>query len=251
MKTNANVSHDATDAAKPEGVFHKRSGETGVALILALLSLVVLTFLGLTLAATTSTELQIATNYRWNQQAYFNAEAGLVVGRWVLSQFPDWTTILPGDKGTSWSETECIESPPCTPPAGGTGRDYENATCDGRGNGRGYGRILADELNNRYENVTYVDRLGDAHVNGSFTLWVRRTLLSNSELGTYRDNPETAVLIMTSEGTAPFHNELGQNWFTQANQAVQVLEMELTQSLLPPCQPGAPQHDAQGSPLCR
>ena len=44
-------------------------GESGFALVLAILSLMLLTFLGLTLATTTSTELQIATNYRWSQQA--------------------------------------------------------------------------------------------------------------------------------------------------------------------------------------
>jgi len=51
----------------------KRRSERGFALILAILSLMLLTFLGLTLATTTSTELQIATNYRWSQQALYNA----------------------------------------------------------------------------------------------------------------------------------------------------------------------------------
>ena len=63
----------------------KRRGERGFALILAILSLMLLTFLGLTLATTTSTELQIATNYRWSQQALYNAEAGLEAARIVLS----------------------------------------------------------------------------------------------------------------------------------------------------------------------
>ena len=43
--------------------------ERGFALIVALLALVLLTFLGLTMTLTTSTELQISTNYRWSQQA--------------------------------------------------------------------------------------------------------------------------------------------------------------------------------------
>ena len=56
----------------------------------------VLTFLGLTLAATTSTELQIATNYRWGQQATYNAEAGIEVAKIYLRAVPnDWATILP------------------------------------------------------------------------------------------------------------------------------------------------------------
>ena len=54
----------------------KPRSERGFALVLAILALMLLTFLGLTLAATTSTELKIASNYRWSQQARYNAEAG-------------------------------------------------------------------------------------------------------------------------------------------------------------------------------
>jgi len=59
-----------------EAMSHKsfeRGHERGFALILAILALMLLTFLGLTLATSTSTELRIATNYRWNQQALYNA----------------------------------------------------------------------------------------------------------------------------------------------------------------------------------
>ena len=58
-----------------------RRHEGGFALILAILALMLLTFLGLTLATTTSTELRIATNYRWNTQALYNAEAGIEADR--------------------------------------------------------------------------------------------------------------------------------------------------------------------------
>ncbi len=51
--------------------------EQGFALVLAILALLLLTFLGLTLAVNTTTELQIATNFKWSQQALFNAEAGV------------------------------------------------------------------------------------------------------------------------------------------------------------------------------
>ena len=62
------------------------------------MALMLLTFLGLTLAATTSTELQIATNYRWSQQALYNAEAGIEAGKIILRNIPSaisWDTILP------------------------------------------------------------------------------------------------------------------------------------------------------------
>src|SRR5216683_6005882 len=72
------------------------TGESGFALILAILALMLLTTLGLALAAITSTELQIATNYRWSQQALYNAEAGVEVGKIILrSVQPDWAAVLP------------------------------------------------------------------------------------------------------------------------------------------------------------
>ena len=67
-------------------VVDRRPGERGFALVLAILSLMLLTFLGLTLATTTSTELQIATNYRWSQQALYNAEAGIEAARIILAK---------------------------------------------------------------------------------------------------------------------------------------------------------------------
>ena len=122
-------------------------GERGFALILAILSLMLLTFLGLTLATTTSTELQIATNYRWSQQALYNAEAGLEAARIVLSNNADinqkWLNILPQPRvdggGTPlwWDEG----SAPGPVETRYTGRDFDNMTCDTRG-GVGYGLVL-------------------------------------------------------------------------------------------------------------
>jgi hypothetical protein len=81
--------------------------QAGFALILAILSLMLLTFLGLTLAATTSTELQIATNYRWSQQALYNAEAGLQAAKLLLAQVSvvdgDFRNILPTARAGTWS----------------------------------------------------------------------------------------------------------------------------------------------------
>ena len=78
-------------------------GEAGFALILALLALLLLTFLGLTLAVTTSTELQIATNYRWAEQARYVAEAGIEAGKMILRDAPTWENILPPPRETPWT----------------------------------------------------------------------------------------------------------------------------------------------------
>src|SRR5437867_4139967 len=77
--------------------------ESGFALILAILALMLLTTLGLALATITSTELQIATNYRWSQQALYNSEAGVEVGKIILrSVQPDWTAVLPNGRPATW-----------------------------------------------------------------------------------------------------------------------------------------------------
>src|SRR3972149_265724 len=86
------------------------SHQAGFALVLAMLALMLLTFLGLTLTMTTSTELQIATNYRWSQQAYYNAEAGIELGKRYLRQI-EWSVVLPTSRGSS-------DMGPCTTPAG-------------------------------------------------------------------------------------------------------------------------------------
>src|SRR2546422_11497820 len=74
--------------------------EAGFALILAILALMLLTTLGLAMATITSTELQIATNYRWSQQALYNAQAGGEGGKIILrSVQPGWTPGLPRPPG--------------------------------------------------------------------------------------------------------------------------------------------------------
>ena len=93
-------------------------GESGFALVLAILSLMLLTFLGLTLATTTSTELQIATNYRWSQQAHYNAEAGLEAAKLLLAQVArvdaNFRNILPQARPGSWAfgVTGAADGPP-------------------------------------------------------------------------------------------------------------------------------------------
>src|SRR5438105_902048 len=71
------------------------SRESGFALIMSLLALLLLSFLGLTLALTTSTEGQIASNYTNARAAYFNALAGAEVAKSILGANMDWNVILP------------------------------------------------------------------------------------------------------------------------------------------------------------
>ena len=232
--------HERSVGGRPE--------EGGFALILAILSLMLLTFLGLTMAATTSTELQIATNYRWSQQALYNAEAGLEAARVVLADVSTagsgWQGILPTFRPGPWALG-------AAPPPGGTavGRDYERADCDQRG-GVGYGLVLKDPAR-RYENVSTFEAMT---LNGAFTLWVRRALDVQGD-GTYSDDDSDERLIVVSEGVAPYtaDNVVGRvDVLLRSRQAVRILETRLTLGTATtgkPCGLGAGRGQVGGSAM--
>jgi hypothetical protein len=210
----------------------RRAGsQAGFALILAILSLMLLTFLGLTLAATTSTELQIATNYRWSQQALYNAEAGLEAAKLLLAQVArvdaSFHNILPIPRPGTWhyGVTGSSGGPP-DPNAGTPARvglrDYEMMGCADR-SGVGYGRVLTTPAGTPqpgdYQDVSQY--MGTT-VNGAFTLWVRRDTVV-SLTGEFSDNADDTALVVTSEGIAPYTSQ--NNAFARANQARRVLEV--------------------------
>jgi hypothetical protein len=213
------------------------SPEAGFALILAILSLMLLTFLGLTLATTTSTELQIATNYRWSQQALYNAQAGLEASKLLLSNVArtggNWGLLVPGPRIVPWSApiSNVNAGAPTAPPSAvvlnPAGRDYERNNCNDR-NGIGYGVVLRANdpittVPTRWENVSTFMGQG---LNGAFTVWVRREVVAATD-GTFTDDATAAptALVITSEGVAPFIG--ASTAFTRANQASRVIEMTL------------------------
>ena len=237
---------------------NERRDEQGFALILAILSLMLLTFLGLALAATTSIEMQIATNYRWSQQALYNAEAGLEIGRNIL-QPPLWNTLVPPAR-PQWTvtctpatvtagqvqtcttpnvDTSWKNSPWAKPRSASTDRDYENDVCDVRGSRMGFGTVLTDGLGT-YENTTTVRGVA---INGAFTLWVRRPanlIATNAAAGTetWQDDTNDDHLILTAEGVAPYTNTLQStnaatvaataSQAVQVNRAVRYVEMNVS-----------------------
>jgi hypothetical protein len=223
----------------------RHAAERGFALVLAILSLMLLTFLGLTLATTTSTELQIATNYRWSQQALYNAEAGLEAARIVLSDVADvatgWTTQLPAVRAGSW-----LPGAAPAPTETALGRDFERSNCDVKG-GMGYGRVVTDGTT-RYENVAVFPVLGGETLNGAFTIWIRRPLTVNND-GTYADETRQDALVVVAEGIAPYMGP--GDAFTRARQATRVLETRYSLGLAAvgdPCL-GAQAGQEGGSPM--
>ena len=222
--------------------------ESGFALILAILALMLLTFLGLTLATTTSTELQIATNYRWSQQALYNAEAGVEAAKFILKTV-NWQNALPDPRESApgVAETWNGSTLPATRGGGAVApqsrndewgnpnRNFENWECDAKGNGMGYGVVLDEGLAagpHQYR-TTF---LGN-DIMGATTLWVRRPTWHNPD-GTLADLSETLdptgndVLILTAEGIAPFTGSAATMTTSAAARAVQVVEVVLRQATL-------------------
>jgi type IV pilus assembly PilX-like protein len=217
----------------------RRTGsESGFALLLALLALLLLTFLGLTLATTTSTELQIATNYRWSRQAFYNAEAGIEVGKALLRTM-NWNLVLPPARAAAWSIAAPAAAPlaPYTRPDKGAhpSRNYEMGSCDNRGGRVGYGVVLDDGgAEAPFQNVSTI--YGQT-LNGTFTLWVRRGLEGVDAL-TLRDAPDVGdevEVILTAEGTAPYDRTMAGSQLAAQNKAVSVIETTLSRTLTAPC----------------
>jgi hypothetical protein len=199
------------------------------------MALVLLTFLGLTLAASTSTELQISTNYRYAQQALYNAEAGIDVGRRYLREV-DWRAVLPPARGDAPGD---MASPPDAlvtrnGPEGEGSRNFEAAECDDCptcGN-IGYGVVL-DDPNEPFPFQNTSTIFGQT-LNGTFTVWVRRELITNTNYDDaipgstpYLDSPNDLSLVMTVEGTAPYAAGAAVTQFALTNRAIRYLEVSV------------------------
>jgi hypothetical protein len=209
--------------------------ESGFALILAILALLLLTFLGLTLATTTSTEFQIAFNYQASQQALYNAEAGVEAAKGLLRTL-NWSAVVPTGRGTSWDGATTpsgrgggASSPFSSRPDqwGNLSRDFENWQCDRKGNGMGYGVVLDDGSPNApYQYVSTI--FGKSLGVGGFTVWVRRPLKYNPDATLTDYNDDNDNLILVAEGVAPLDptNPIG------SRRAVQVIEVTLSRGLV-------------------
>jgi hypothetical protein len=230
QRPTANVPHEPplpTEAALAQE--SRRRGDSGFALILAILALMLLTFLGLTLAATTSTELQIATNYRWSQQAFYNAEAGLEAARLVLAQVAQagggLGSVLPAARANRWDYGKTGDSggppdPTILTPARPPLRDYELMGCADRA-GVGYGLILT-QPGTPPVNLDGVSQFMGTPIDGAFSVWVRRRVISDDN-GQFADDndPNPTAAVVTAEGVAPYTASA----FDRRHQARRVLEV--------------------------
>ena len=70
--------------------------ERGVALIITLLTMMLLSALGLALTLTTSTEVRISSAYTSSAEVFYAADAAFERASQDLSQIPDWNLALGG-----------------------------------------------------------------------------------------------------------------------------------------------------------
>ena len=71
-------------------------GEKGVAMIIAIMAMLLMTALGTALVLTTTTETNIAGNFRNSSEALFAADAGLERAMEDVLTVPDWAKLLDG-----------------------------------------------------------------------------------------------------------------------------------------------------------
>lgn len=93
--------------ALPSSPLHPLRNERGISLIVALMSMFLLTALGLGLVMTTMSETMIAGNYRDSGEALYAADAGVERVMQDLLTVPDWNRILAGSVQSSF-----IDGPP-------------------------------------------------------------------------------------------------------------------------------------------
>lgn len=217
-----------------------KTRESGFALILALLALLLLTTMGLALSNSTSVELQISTNQRWSESARYNAEAGLEYGKSLLIALSDWATILPPARTIAdWSTTAwngaTKTSTSGTPLLTRATRNFENWQCDTRGYGMGYGVVF--DNGGAAGPEEFRSEIGGATLNGAFTLWVRRPVMWNLGEGKgteLQDYPKDDVLVLVAEGVAPFQGSASNtSAFAATNRAMYSVEVLLTRQGAP------------------
>lgn len=208
---------------------HLRSlSEEGSAFVISILILFVLSVLGMALMLTTTTEKDIAINYRWGEQAFFNADAALEYGKNVLGDYllrdGDFKNVLPparDDVTVANSDAPWGDARPevtCDPSSPGC-RDYQYFVdhCPPSGAGRCVrvyiGKVLLrpDGTPAQYDFrlpgtavAGDLDGDGTADVEGTVTLWVRRPVVGTRDYGSLASGKElNDRVILTAEGTAP------------------------------------------------
>lgn len=205
-----------------------QSPQTGAALVIAILVLFVLTVLGLALMLSTATEADIAVNHRWEEMAFYNADAGLEFGKNVLAAHYLRRNSF-GDALPQARAAAQMNQPPMAP-SGAPAASRDNQYFIQQGPITVYiGKVLYDPSTRKNLEFDFrqspsndlqggdVDGDDRADVQGTVTVWVRRPISGDADYA--RDDR----VIVTAEGTAPNYEGAGPRRST----ALRRLEMML------------------------
>ncbi|HEV3216124.1 MAG TPA: PilX N-terminal domain-containing pilus assembly protein [Vicinamibacterales bacterium] len=80
------------------------ANDRGLALVIALLAMLLLSALGLALVLNTAVEGLVAGNFRAAQEALFAADAGIELTIADLQTVPDWNVILRGERQSTFAD---------------------------------------------------------------------------------------------------------------------------------------------------
>ena len=113
----------STSSTGTSSTRHPR-GEQGIALIVALLSIMLMTALGMALMLTSQTETLISANYRDSMEGEYVADAGIERVMDDVLTIPDWNALLTSPDGVTAGVTSGFHdnapSSPITLPDGRT-----------------------------------------------------------------------------------------------------------------------------------
>jgi hypothetical protein len=94
---------EPNDSVESVSTFNWGDNDRGIALIIVLVMLLLLSILGATMLATSTSELRIAGNYRNSEESFYAAESALAFG---VNFAPIYTsidaTLIPGAPRTTW-----------------------------------------------------------------------------------------------------------------------------------------------------
>jgi len=102
----------------------KADSDRGIALIVAMLTMMLLSALGLSLTMVTMAEARVAHSYSSGNESFYAADAALERAMNELAQLPDWNRVLDGSVSSSFVDPAVASRPW----PGGRGRTSTEAT---------------------------------------------------------------------------------------------------------------------------
>lgn len=109
------MSRGTRRSSRPGGLPRRHRDEAGAALLLAIVSIALITAVAVAVVVSTATDTLISGSYRTSQEGLYAAEAGVERAMAELAGTPDWSPVLaaaPGNLSASFSDTTAAAKAP-------------------------------------------------------------------------------------------------------------------------------------------